>query len=161
MDKTRKIVYYKHCQEGKAPTNTGQEEPKMKYNRQSIMRRAHEIRKTSAPKPTMGDALRAAWAEAKKDEPKTNALDITAQNLFKVRAMLARLAAEEAALEETIKAAIEASGNDNISGFGWKASWKDVESRRFDSKTFKAQHGDLYAQFQKPQTCKRFLFGAV
>ena len=133
----------------------------MSYNKAEIMKRAWEIRKSRNPKPTMGDALRAAWAEAKKDEPKTNALDITAQNLFKVRAMLERLAAEEAALEEAIKAAITESGDDHISGFGWKASWKDVESRRFDSKTFKAQHGDLYAQFQKAQTCKRFLFGAV
>lgn len=133
----------------------------MNYNKAEIMKRAWEIRKSSNPKPTMGEALRSSWVEAKKGEPEKNALDVTAQNLFKVRAMLERLAAEEAALMDEIKAAITASGDDHISGYGWKASWKDVESRRFDSKTFKAQHGDLYAQFQKAQTCKRFLFGAV
>ena len=133
----------------------------MKFNRAEIMKRAWEIRKASDPKPTMGEALRSSWAEAKMDEPKTKALDITAQNLFKVRAMLERLAAEEAALMDEIQAAITASGNDHISGFGWKASWKDVESKRFDSKSFRADHADIYAAYSKKQSCKRFLFGAV
>lgn len=130
----------------------------MKYDKRAIMKRAHDIRKASVPKPTMSDALRSSWAEAKNNK---TTLDVTAHNLFKVRAMLDRLAKEEAALMDEIKAAITASGTDNIAGYGWKASWKDVESKRFDSKAFRSEHADLYAAFSKPQTCKRFLFGAV
>lgn len=37
----------------------------MKYNRAEIMKRAHEIRKDSNPRMTMGDALRASWKIAK------------------------------------------------------------------------------------------------
>ena len=130
-----------------------------KYNKSDIMKRAHEIRKSEGV--TMGEALRAAWGEAKKGEPVKTALDATAQSLFKVRALLAKLEAEKAALEETIKAAIAESGADNIAGFGWKASFKAVTSKRFDSKTFKAEHADVYAAYSKPQTVNRFLFAAV
>ena len=133
----------------------------MSYNKAEIMKRAWEIRKSSNPKPTMGEALRSSWSEAKKGESKKNALDVTAQNLFKFRAMLDQLANEEAALMDEIKAAIAESGDDHISGYGWKASFKPVTSRRFDSKTFKTEHADLYATFSKPQTVNRFLFGAV
>ena len=132
---------------------------KKSYDKKAIMNRAHEIRKSEGV--TMGEAMKKAWAEAKKGEPVKTALDATAQNLFKVRAMLAKLEAEEAALEETIKAAIAESGADNIAGFGWKASFKAVTSKRFDSKTFKAEHADIYAAYSKPQTVNRFLFAAV
>ena len=136
-----------------------------KYNRADIMKRAWEIRK--ARNITMAEAMRLSWAEAKegkeatKEEAAKEALDIAAQSLFRVRAMLDKLAAEETALMDQIKAAITQSGEDHISGFGWQASYKDVTSKRLDSKALKAEHADLYAAYSKPQTCKRFLFGAV
>ena len=136
-----------------------------KYNRADIMKRAWEIRK--ARNITMAEAMRLSWAEAKegkqttKEESAKEALDIAAQSLFRVRAMLDKLAAEETALMDQIKAAITESGEDHISGFGWKVSWQTVNSKRLDSKALKADHADLYAAYSKPQTCKRFLFGAV
>ena len=102
--------YYKHCQEGEVPTNTGQEEPKMKFNRQSIMRRAHEIRKTNDPKPTMGDALRAAWAEAKAAVDTTaERLDKTANEYWTLRAKIAALELELKIREDELKAACNES----------------------------------------------------
>ena len=141
-----------------------------KYNRSEIMKRAHEIRK--AHNISLGEALRASWSIAKSEaEQETgatapaaaalNPLDEAAQSLFRVRAMLDRLEKEEAALEEIFKAAITESGTDNIAGYGWKASWKPVTSKRFDSKAFRADHEDVYAAYSKPQTVNRFLFGAV
>ena len=83
-----------------------------KYNKSEILKRAHEIRK--AQNISLSEALRSSWKIAKEGESEETALDIAAQSLFRVRAMLDKLTKEEAALEETIKAAIEASGTDNI-----------------------------------------------
>lgn len=130
------------------------------------MTRAHEIRKSQ--NVTLSTALRLSWSIAKLGGAETmvltddmKPLDITAQKLFRVRAMLDRLEKEETALEDAIKAAIAESGDDHISGIGWKASYKAVTSRRFDSKTFRADHAELYTAYSRPQTVNRFLFGAV
>ena len=47
-------------------------------------------------------------------------------------------------------------GTEVLQGDGWKASWKNVTSSRFDSKRFKADHGDLYGQYSKATTTTRF-----
>lgn len=39
---------------------------------------------------------------------------------------------------------------------GWKASWKNVTSSRFDSKRFKTDHADLYGQYSKATVTTRF-----
>ena len=44
-----------------------------------------------------------------------------------------------------------------ISGFGWNASFKEVTSNRFDGKALKADCADLYKQYSRPQTSRRFL----
>ena len=70
-----------------------------------------------------------------------NELNATAQNLMSVRAMIEELQAEAEALQ----------------GDGWKATWKNVVSSRFDSKSFKADHADLYGQYSRQTTTTRFL----
>ena len=45
---------------------------------------------------------------------------------------------------------------ETLTGDGWKASWKNVSSSRFDSKAFKADHADLYGQYSKNTTTTRF-----
>lgn len=47
-------------------------------------------------------------------------------------------------------------GAEVLQGDGWKATWKNVVSSRFDSKRFKADHGDLYGQYSKATTTTRF-----
>lgn len=89
-----------------------------------------------------------------------NDLNKTARDLLEVRAMIKELEAEAEALSDQIKAAMIDQGAETIEGDGWRASWKNVESRRFDSKSFKAQHGDLYEAFSKTTTTTRFLISA-
>ena len=48
-------------------------------------------------------------------------------------------------------------GTEALQGDGWKATWKNVNSRRFDSKSFKADHADLYSQYSKATTTTRFV----
>ena len=81
-------------------------------------------------------------------------LNTTAHDLMSVRAMIAELEAE--AQTDKIKAAMTERGEEVLSGDGWKASWKHVTSSRFDGKSFKADHADLYAAYTKPTTTCRF-----
>ncbi len=83
-------------------------------------------------------------------------LNSTAKDLMSVRAMIAELEAEAEALTDKIKAAMIDQGTEVLQGDGWKASWKNVSSSRFDSKRFKADYADLYDQYSKTTTTTRF-----
>ena len=89
-----------------------------------------------------------------------NELNQTAKDLLAVKAMIAELEAEAEALTDKIKGAMVDQGTEILSGDGWRASWKNVTSSRFDSKSFKADHADLYTAYSKPTTTCRFLIGA-
>lgn len=65
-------------------------------------------------------------------------LNSTARDLMSVRAMIAELEAEAEALTDKIKGAMVEQGAEVLQGDGWKATWKNVVSSRFDSKRFKA-----------------------
>ena len=86
-----------------------------------------------------------------------NELNQTAKDLLAVKAMIAELEAEAETLTDKIKSAMVDRGEETLTGDGWKSSWKNVTSSRFDSKAFKTAHGDLYAAFSKPVTTCRFL----
>lgn len=64
------------------------------------------------------------------------------------------LAEELAALEDEIKAAM--GDNEEISADGIKARWSRYTTQRFDTKTFKAEHGVMYAQYVKAVPAQRF-----
>ena len=84
-------------------------------------------------------------------------LNAIAQDLMSARAMIAELEAEAEALTDKLKAAMVERGEETLQGDGWKATWKNVSSSRFDSKRFKADHSDLYGQYSKPTTTTRFV----
>ena len=86
-----------------------------------------------------------------------NELNTVARDLLAVRAMIEELQAEAEALTDKLKAAMVDRGEEVLRGDGWKASWKNVSSTRFDSKAFKADHADLYTAYSKPTTTCRFL----
>ncbi len=83
-------------------------------------------------------------------------LNTVAHDLMSVRAMIAELEAEAEAMTDKIKAAMTERGEEVLTGDGWKASWKNVTTSRFDSKGFKADHADLFAAYSKPTTTCRF-----
>ena len=83
-------------------------------------------------------------------------LNATARELMSVRAMIEELQAEAEALTDKLKAAMVEQGQEVLQGDGWKATWKNVNSQRFDSKAFKADHADLYGQYSKSTTTVRF-----
>ena len=90
---------------------------------------------------------------------KTNAeLNKIAHDLMEVRAMIKQLEAEEEALKDQLKAEMIDRGEEVIEGDSWKASWKNTSNSRFDSKSFKADHEDLYNKYMKNTTGTRFTF---
>lgn len=86
-----------------------------------------------------------------------NELNAVARNLMEVRAMIKELEAEAEALTDQIKGVMVDRGEEVLSGDGWTASWKNVNSSRFDSKAFKADHADLYSAYTKSTTTCRFV----
>ena len=73
------------------------------------------------------------------------------------------IAAQQKALEEQaekirneIKADMEEKGVDEISAFGRIARWKEIISSRLDSKALKASLPDVYSQFVKTTSSRRF-----
>lgn len=84
-------------------------------------------------------------------------INTTAKSLIDVRAMIAELEAEAEALTDKLKAAMVEQGQETLTGDGWRATWKNVNSSRFDSKRFKADHADLYSQYSKATTTTRFV----
>lgn len=90
----------------------------------------------------------------------TDELNSVVHDLLSVRSMIAELEAEAEALTDKVKSAMVERGEEVLTGDGWKAAWKNVNSSRFDSKKFKAEHADLYAQYSKSTTTTRFTVSA-
>ena len=84
-------------------------------------------------------------------------LNSTAKDLMSVRAMIAELEAEAEALTDKLKGHMVDQGTEVLQGDGWKATWKNVSSSRFDSKAFRADHADLYGQYSKDTVTTRFV----
>lgn len=87
----------------------------------------------------------------------TSELNTTARELMSVRQMIEALEAEAQALTDKLKAAMVDQGTEVLQGDGWKATWKNVSSSRFDSKSFKADHADLYGKYTRQTTTTRFV----
>lgn len=90
-----------------------------------------------------------------------NELNAAVKDLLAVKSMIAELEAQAEALTDSIKGAMVEQGKEALTGNGWKASWKNVDSRRFDSNSFKADHADLYDAYSKKTTSTRFLVSAT
>ena len=87
-------------------------------------------------------------------------LNSTTHDLMSVRAMIRELEAEAEALTDRLKEVMTERGTETLEGDGWKATWKNVTGSRFDSKSFKADHADLYSQYSKTTTTTRFVLTA-
>lgn len=89
-----------------------------------------------------------------------NELNKIAHELRDVRAMIKELEAEEELLKDQLKAALVDQEKEVIEGDTWKVSWINVNNNRFDTKSFKAEHEDMYNQYLKSTTGTRFVFTA-
>lgn len=78
------------------------------------------------------------------------------KELKELKRMAEELTAEITAIEDTIKQEMTARATDELITGEYKIRWKEVISNRFDTTTFKKTHTDLYEQFTKTTTTRRF-----
>ncbi|MBQ7783042.1 MAG: hypothetical protein IJ368_03650 [Oscillospiraceae bacterium] len=78
------------------------------------------------------------------------------ENIKTLQAMIDELTAEMEAAKDEIKAHMTAQGVEEMTVSCFKVRYKDVTSSRFDSTAFKKTHADLYEQYSKQTTSKRF-----
>jgi len=86
----------------------------------------------------------------------TNELTTKLRELKELKAMAAELEAEIGSLEDEIKNHMTAAGTEEMIVDMFKVRYTTVQSSRFDTSAFKKTHADLYAQYTKQTTTKRF-----
>ena len=84
-------------------------------------------------------------------------MDQKVQELRELRRMQEELAAEIEAIQDELKAHMDAHGMDTLLGFDWKVTWKSVTSNRLDSTALKKELPDIAARFMKQNTVRRFV----
>ena len=85
-----------------------------------------------------------------------NTLKAKVRELKELKTMQDELAAEITSIEDEIKAVMLSNGTDEMTVDVFKIRYKLVESKRFDSAAFKATHAELYNQYTKTTTTRRF-----
>lgn len=85
-----------------------------------------------------------------------NELDARAAAYFDLLAQIERLQAEADAIKDGFKAAMVEIEQEEITGHGWRATWHNTNTSRFDSKRFKADHPDLASAYTISMTGTRF-----
>lgn len=71
-------------------------------------------------------------------------------------ALAAEAAAEIEALKDCIKREMDVRGVEEIEAGQYIARYTTVLSNRFDTTTFKKEHGEMYKQYTKQSTSRRF-----
>ena len=84
-------------------------------------------------------------------------LNSKVKELRELRRMAEEIAAEIETITDTIKREMAVQGVDTLAGDDRKATWKPVQSARFDSKAFKVAMPDLYGRFTRSAETKRFV----
>jgi len=76
--------------------------------------------------------------------------------LRELKILAEELQEEITTAESVIKAELTARGVDELRTTGYRITWKTVTSSRFDSKAFRSTYSELYRQYSKPTTTRRF-----
>ena len=86
----------------------------------------------------------------------TNEMDTKVTALRELQTEIERLQAEAEAIKDEIKGEMIERGQETLTGNGWKASWKVIESARLDTKALKAAMPDVAARFTVTTRASRF-----
>lgn len=81
------------------------------------------------------------------------------KELAEYTAMADELKLQIESLQDEVKAYMTENNVDEVlTENGEKATWREVISNRFDSTAFKKDFLDIYKEYTKKTTCKRFTF---
>lgn len=78
------------------------------------------------------------------------------ESIKTLQAMIDELTAEMESVKDEVKREMETQGVEEMTVSCFKVCYKAVTSSRFDSTAFKKTHADLYEQYTKQTTSKRF-----
>lgn len=78
------------------------------------------------------------------------------QQLNEWEELMEEARAEAEALRDAIKAEMLAQNTEELTAGVYIIRWTSVLSNRFDTAAFKREHGDLYRQFTKQVSSRRF-----
>lgn len=84
-------------------------------------------------------------------------IDAKVKELKELRDMEAEVKSSIAAIEDSLKAEMLAKNTDVLSGKDHLITWKTIITNRFDSAAFKLTHADLFNQFSRSTTTRRFV----
>ena len=90
-----------------------------------------------------------------------NELNKKAADYFAIQQMIAELTEQAEAIKDQMKAVMVENSTEEISGTGWRATWHNTTTSRFDTAAFKKAHADLYTAFTKTTTGTRFTLNSV
>ena len=90
-----------------------------------------------------------------------NEMDAKAAEYFALQEQIEQLQAEAEAIKDSLKAVMVDRATEELEGHGWRATWHNTVTNRFDSSAFKRAHADLYTAFCKPTTGTRFTLNAI
>lgn len=80
----------------------------------------------------------------------------TIKELRELKNLASEIADEISALEDVVKSEMTAQGVDKLFIGDCKVTWCEYSTNRFDTKTFKAEHSELYTQYSKTTKARRF-----
>lgn len=81
------------------------------------------------------------------------------EKLKEWEAIQAEAAAEVEALKDQVKAEMNARGVEELEAGQYIARFTTVLSNRFDTTVFKREHAEMYKQYTKQTTSRRFSIG--
>lgn len=79
------------------------------------------------------------------------------QELRELQRMADELAAEITAIQDALKAHMNAQQVSELAGADYKVTWKEVTSARLDGKALKAALPEIAAQYTRQTTTRRFV----
>ncbi len=90
-----------------------------------------------------------------------NELNMKAKTYFEILQQIAELEEQAEAIKDAMKATMVENATEELEGPGWRATWHNTITNRFDSSAFKKAHADLYTAFCKPTNGTRFTLNAI
>ena len=90
-----------------------------------------------------------------------NEMDARAAAYFELLEQIDQLQAEAEAIKDTFKAAMVEIEQEEITGHGWRATWHNTTTNRFDTTAFKKANPALYAEYTRPSNSTRFTMNTI
>ena len=90
-----------------------------------------------------------------------NELTAQARAYFDLMQQIADLEAEAEAIKDQMKAVMTERETEDLQGPGWRATWHNTKTSRFDSKRFKVEQPELYTAYTVSTTGTRFTLNAI